>query len=105
MSKLPKIKEYAIRYLLENKKMKPEKIASELEIDINVVKKFSSKKTTSVSKTDKTKDLMIRQTSVKKTNTVSIMTEPASQLGDEFIKTIPGNHKSTESYIFRPKNN
>lgn len=103
MSTLPKIKEYAIKYLSETKKMKPEEIASELKIDINIITKLISNKITSVAKTDKTKDLMIRQTSAKKQNTVSIMTESAAQLNDEFVKSMNSGSIDTTRYIFKPK--
>lgn len=106
MAKLSKDKEYAIRYLLENQKMDPKQVAAELGVNINTVKKFLPETKTSPAKTDKTKDLMIRQTSAKKSNSVSIMTEAASQLSDEFIRTADyNNNKRTEGYIFRPKNN
>lgn len=105
MPKLSKDKEYAIKYLLETKKMTPKEVSTELGINLTTVNKFVNKEKVSPAKTDKTKDLMIRQTSAKKNNTVSIMTESASQLCDEFIKTVPNNTKRTDGYIFRPKNN
>jgi hypothetical protein len=117
MSRLSKETEYAIKYLLESKKMDPKDVAKELKLKITTVNKFLSppsetEKTaptktekTAPTKTDKTKDLMIRQTSAKKNNTVSIMTESASQLSDEFMKTINSDEiKRTQGYIFRPKN-
>jgi hypothetical protein len=106
MAKLSKETEYAIKYLLETKKMEPKDVATELGIRVSTVNKFINTPTTTPAKTDKTKDLMIRQTSSKKSNTVSIMTQSASQLADEFIRTADyNNDKRTEGYIFRPKNN
>jgi hypothetical protein len=110
MSRLSKETEYAIKYLLESKKMDPKDVAKELKIKITTVNKFlsppSETEKTAPAKTDKTKELMIRQTSSKKNNTVSIMTESASQLSDEFIKTINSDQiKRTQEYIFRPKAN
>jgi hypothetical protein len=103
MSKLNKTKEYAIKYLSTYGKKSPEDIAKELKVsleDVNSV--LNTQETTTPAKTDKTKNLMIRQTSVKKNNSVSIMTEAASQLSDEFVKNIDYS-KKTQSYIFRPK--
>lgn len=108
MARLSKETEYAIKYLLESQKMDPKDIAKELGIKITTVNKFLPKEETKTApaKTDKTKDLMIRQTSAKKNNTVSIMTEAASQLSDEFMKTVNSEQaKRTQGYIFRPKAN
>lgn len=108
MAKLSKTKLYAIHHL-HNQKMEPQQIGKELKISIDDVNKaiqsFSvdtQKKVSSV-KDDKTKDLMIRQTSVKKTNSVSVMTEPASQVSDEFVKNFSPPSR-IEKHIFRPKN-
>lgn len=103
MAKLNKTKEYAIQYLSKYGKQSPEEISKELKISLKDVNNVLGKKSTSPAKTDKTKDLMIRQTSAKKMNTVSIMTEAAAQLSDEFVRNMD-KHKKTESYIFRPKN-
>jgi cytochrome c553 len=89
--------------------MEPENIAKEVGLTPKQVKTEISKiqpKTPEIigeSKTDKTKNLMIRQTSAKKINSVSIMTEAAAQLSDEFVKSIPAHNKSQDSYIFRPR--
>lgn len=96
-----KTKEYAIRYLLSEKKS-PEEIAKELKISVETVRSYIPEQKTKPAKTDKTKDLMIRQTSAKKSNSVSIMTEAASQVSDEFVKNIDSATKNTSSYIFRP---
>lgn len=103
MAKLNKTKEYAVKYLSSYAKKSPEEIAKELKLSLTDVKKVLKSSPTAPAKTDKTKELMIRQTSAKKMNTVSIMTEAAAQLSDEFIKTMDSN-KRTQSYIFRPKN-
>ena len=66
---------------------------------------YKTEEKTRPTKTDKTKDLMIRQTAAKKNNSVSIMTEPASQLGDTFLQNIAPTTKKTDDYIFRPKQN
>lgn len=105
MPKLSKTKEYAIKYLSSQDKS-PEDIAEELKVPLSQVKNLlkNNKGSVSETKTDRTKNLMIRQTSAKKQNSVSIMTEAASQLGDEHFKNLGALHKSTEGYIFRPKN-
>lgn len=110
MGRLSKSDKYAIQFLhSEHKSI--EEICSELDCTPSQVKKIiqskleEKKPTTAPTKTDKTKNLMIRQTSAKKSNTVSIMTEPASQLSDEFVKNIKHNiEQKTQKYIFRPKN-
>lgn len=106
MAKLSKSSQYAIKYLHENNKT-PELIAEELGLSVSQVEKFlasldQQNQKTAPTKTDKTKDLMIRQTSAKKMNSVSIMTESASQVGDEFIKNMGNHQRNTDSYIFRP---
>lgn len=104
MSKISKTKEYAVRYLLTQNKS-PSDIATELKVPLKTVENILDETTsekTGKAKTDKTKDLMIRQTSAKKQNTVSIMTEAAAQLSDEFVKTI--NHtRDNSGHIFRPR--
>lgn len=102
-SKINKTKEYAIRYLSSVLKKSPQDIAKELKINLDDVNTVINTKTTK-SKTDLTKDLMIRQTSVKKSNSVSIMTEGASQLSDEFNKNLNNRPPRLEKHIFRPKN-
>jgi orotate phosphoribosyltransferase-like protein len=104
MSKLNKTKEYAIKYLL-SQSMSSEDIAKELNISVELVNTYKTEEKTKPAKTDKTKDLMIRQTAAKKNNSVSIMTEPASQLGDTFLQNMAPPTKKTDSYIFRPKQN
>jgi hypothetical protein len=103
MTKISKTKEYAVKYLSDCGKKTPAEISTELKIPLDEVVKIVESAKTQVSKTDKTKNLMIRQTSAKKINSVSIMTEAAAQVSDEFIKSIPARNKSQDSYIFRPK--
>lgn len=110
MNKLTKKDKYAIQFLHQQGST-DDYIAKDLGLEINQVKRFISKnlKTTNKQsspepekpKTDKTKNLMIRQTSDKKTNTVSIMTQGASQIGDEFYKSVNSSPKNTDSYIYR----
>lgn len=103
MSKINKTKEYAIKYLFTIGKQKPTAIAKELKIPIEDVNGVIDNLDKPTPAKDKTKDLMIRHTSGKKTNTVSIMTESAAQLSDEFMKNINQQTKNTSGYIFRPR--
>lgn len=105
MRKLNKSDKYAIEFLHKQNKTN-EEISKELDLSISSIKRIISTLTTSnpvvdETKKDKTKNLMIRQTSAKKNNSVSIMTEGAAQLGDEFVKNLPHNNKKTDSYIYR----
>jgi len=105
MAKLSKTTEYAIQYLLTTGKSAKE-VADELNVTVRQVQKFvkvEEEVKTSTVKTDKTKDLMIRQTSAKKNNSVSIMTQAASQVGDEFYKAQNNTAKDTSGHIFRPR--
>lgn len=103
MAKVSKTKEYAIKYLADHAKKSPKEISTELKISLaDVEQVLGEKPKTAKAKTDKTKDLMIRQTSAKKTNTVSIMTEAAAQLSDEFVKNI-GTRPDSSSHIYRPR--
>ena len=103
---MTKTKEYAIKYLHQYAKKSIQEIAEELKISQSEVKKIvgADNNKISKSKTDKTKDLMIRQTSAKKNNSVSIMTESASQLSDEFIKNMNNKSSKNSDHIFRPRN-
>lgn len=100
MAKISKTKECAIKYLSNNEKKSPEEIASELKLPLadvmQVVKSVNEKSKNKIS------DAMIRHTSGKKHNNVSIMTEGAAQLSDEFIKNL-STKKQNLDFIHRPK--
>lgn len=110
MNKLTKKDKYAIEFL-HTKGSSEADIAKELNLEVSQVKRFINKhivstqtkeETTEESKkVDKTKNLMIRHTSDKKNNTVSIMTQGASQVGDEFYKNLNSSAKNTDNYIYR----
>ena len=111
MNKLTKKDKYAIQFLYQQG-WNDIDIAKELDLSDKSVKSFIKKYLSETQKTntsesvahtkeDKTKNLMIRQTAAKKSNTVSIMTHGASQIGDEFYKNAKSNPKNTDSYIFR----
>ena len=118
MSRLNKVQIYAIRWLNSQGK-NPNEIATELSLSENQISKTLEKygasldanqdkpiKTVSepvaAKPKSKTQDLMIRHTSAKKTNNVSIMTKEASALNDE-LKRNQASHPRTEQNIFRPK--
>ena len=107
MKKLTQSDRYAIEFLMSKNKT-PEDIAKDLGLSLTQVKKIVSNlssttppEKTAESKKDKTKDLIIRQTSAKKNNSVAIMTHGAAQLGDEFIKNFTPNAAKTEGYIYK----
>jgi hypothetical protein len=109
MNKLTKKDKYAIEFL-HNKGNPVADIANELGLEVSQVKRFITKHIPSTQtaedniespKLDKTKNLMIRHTADKKNNSVSIMTQGASQIGDEFYKNINSSAKNTDNYIYR----
>lgn len=107
MKNLTKSDKYAIEFLYKQNKTEQE-ISKELGCSLAQVKKtiksfavVEEVPKVEETKKDHTKNLMIRQTSAKKTNSVSIMTEGAAQLSDEFVKTLPSNTKNTDSFIYR----
>jgi hypothetical protein len=112
MSKLKKNKatEYAVKYLFDIKKVDIKNIAIELKLSENEVEKIlgnnsieSEALKTSVKAPSKSKNLMISHTSTKKTNSVSIMTEAASQLNDDLKKKLNNSaSRNTKNCIFRP---
>lgn len=111
MSKLSKSNEYAINWLLDQG-MSPDSIASELKIEvksvINHIEKHQPQKSKLNIKSSpvKAKDLMIRHTRDKKTNSVAIMTKEASEVGDESRKKILNDSsRKINKNIFRPNDN
>jgi hypothetical protein len=102
MAKLSKTKEYAIRYLSDNMGLNAQQISKELKLSIEDIEKILPPMKESL-KEDKTKDLRISQTAVKKINSVSIMTEAASQVNDEMIKNMNTSGRNLNSVIFKPR--
>lgn len=106
MARLTQSDKYAIEFLYSKKKT-VEEIAKELDVPLTQVKKIvgslakSSNDKVAETKKDNTKELMIRQTSAKKNNSVAIMTQSAAQLADEFAKNMPTVTKNTDHYIYR----
>lgn len=117
MAKLNKIQTYAIYWLSSLNKSTID-IADELNVTekqvLSALEKNASTKiddqkdsiktvTSSAAPKITPKDLMINQTSAKKTNSVSIMTKEASELSDELRKKIHTTTKTdTQKGIFRP---
>lgn len=94
--------EYAILYLYKIQKMNSATIAKELKISQKIVDQILSEQTAEDKpKKSKVKDLMIRQTSSKGTNSVAIMTSAASQQSDDEIKNNVSTLKDPP-HIFRP---
>ncbi len=111
MSKSNKTKEYAVRYLYDTMKMDAATIAKELKIsveDVNSVLQNAEpqeEESNDKSKTSKAHQMMIRHTSSKKTNNVSIMTEGASQYNDSMRAKINTKaSRSSKDAIYRPRN-
>lgn len=113
MARLGKAQTYAIQWL-HLKEKTPIEIADELSLTIKqvngVLEKSSTKDNSSSIKTAKSPtsrshNLMIRETSGKKTNSVAIMTGEASMANDSLKNQAPKSHQQakTEQYIFRPK--
>lgn len=106
-----KEKEYAAQYLSQNLKMPNEEIAKELGVTVAQVDTMLNSSEQPVNKeTKKTSsrshNLMIRHTSAKKNNNVSIMTEAASQYNDEVKKNLKkkNNNKNFRDCTYSPRN-
>jgi hypothetical protein len=119
MARLSNVQIYAIRWL-HSQNTTLDKIVSELDLTekqiLNTLEKFAEAKTeatdqeirtaseqVSAEKTPNPKSLMITQTSGKKTPSVAIMTQAASELADEMkknmtIQQVPDHKRG----IFRP---
>jgi transposase len=96
--------EYAVKYLYETTKMSMSNIALELGVAEAIVEGILNEKPEpKPKKISKSQNLMIRHTSNKKTNNVSVMTEAASQLNDELKKKLPSTiSRTSKDSIFRP---
>jgi len=112
MSKLNKIQTYAILWL-NSQSIESIKIADELKITVkqvsNVLEKHSKTtnniETKSSPVSNKSKNMMVNQTAVKKTNSVSIMTKEASAMHDELQKKADQRSvRKPNNDIYRPNN-
>lgn len=96
--------QYAIQYLKLTSEMSEKEIAKELGVTENKVLTIS-KNIEDVKPKPKTRskshELMIRHTSAKKTNNVSIMTEAASQYNDEIKKNVNSKIRPSRNCIYK----
>lgn len=99
---------YAIQYLSNNMKMSASEISKELGLSVEEIEQALGESSTK-KETPKTKsrshNLMIRKTSAKGTNNVSIMTEAASQLNDELKKNQNPKTKPFRDCVYNPREN
>jgi hypothetical protein len=104
---------YAIYYLADSGKQ-PKDISKELDIGVKLVKdtldsrpKDNNTNIPTTSSKTTNKNLMIRETSVKKNNSVAIMTKEASEINDAFKKTLDQHMQSrtAKNAIYRPNSN
>jgi predicted transcriptional regulator len=103
MAKVSKTKEYATRYLKEVIGMEYKQIAKELNMTQEVVRNILGEESphkANIKTTSSKTDSFIRETAVKKTKNVTIMTEPASQAGDDQENKINPKY---EKVIYRPR--
>lgn len=103
-NKKTKQTEYAVKYLHDTLKKSQKEIALELGIAEAIVEGILNQQPEEKPrKQSKSQSMMIRHTSVKKTNNVSIMTEGASQLHDEYRKKLNSvGSRKAQNAIFRP---
>jgi len=113
MPKLNKTQKYAILWLYSQSKDIPY-ISEELGVSEKQVCSVTDKSadqiqnnnittTKSSVSSSRSKNLMITETSGKKTKSVAIMTREASMLNDDYKNKIqPDQTKNTDHYIFRP---
>jgi predicted transcriptional regulator len=109
MINVTKSDKYAIE-LLHSRGTSISDIATELKLTESQVKRVINKlpKPEPVVEKPKEEDkpkkqnFMIRHTAGKKNNSVSIMTETASQVSDEFVKKANVKAPDTSKFIFKP---
>lgn len=100
MTKISKTKEYAVRYLKEVIEMENKQIAKELKVAQetvdNILGEEKPNKATIKTASSKT-DSFIRETAVKKTDNVTIMTQAVSELSDSKRKSDTISSKYTNA--------
>lgn len=99
MSRISKNNTYAIKYLAAQG-LDAEGIAKELNLNTENVQAIMVSEDL-IPKPPAAKDLMINKTAVKKTNSVSIMTQEASMMNDHNRAKYTQGQKNT-SHIFQP---
>lgn len=105
MKSLSKNQIYAILYLKDVNNLDIENIAQELNIAQDRLQHFFDTDYEQYTKKKKptSKDLMIRETSAKKTNSVAIMTKEASELNDSNRAKIDQRKTESNPNIYRIK--
>lgn len=99
MAKISKNNMYAIKYLVSQGQT-AEQIAEELNLSIDNIQSFIVSENL-IPKQPTAKDLMINKTAVKKTNSVSIMTQEASMMNDH-NRAKYDQQKKNNGHIFQP---
>lgn len=100
---------YAVYHLVDTG-LEPKEIAKKLSITTKIVKDIIKSRPEIKNETIKTtsgkvtsQDLMIRETSVKGTKSVAIMTKAASEVNDEFKKQLNNTiSRTAKNSIYRP---
>lgn len=104
MKKISKIKEYAARYLYEVLHMELSTIAKEIDVTQKTLSEIlnipENNNQANIKTASSKTSSFITQTAVKGTKNVTIMTQGASQIGDE---TKNKSNKKFESSIYRPR--
>lgn len=105
MRALTKTQIYAILYLKDINKLQVENIAQELNIDQDRLQKFldNDYNTYTKNKAPTSKELMIRETSAKRNNSVAIMTKEASELNDRLKQTNKDSYIDSNPSVYRIK--
>lgn len=101
---------YAIQWLVSQGKS-PQDISEELGFTVKQINNFIKNNNvespnipiSTSSTASKTEDLMIRHTSVKKNNSVAIMTKEASERNDSMRPKMQSGKKNNDSHIFKPR--
>lgn len=99
MAKISKNNIYAIKYLV-SQGLNSEQIANELGLSSENIQSIIESENL-IPKPPSAKDLMINKTAVKKTNSVSIMTQEASMMNDH-NRSKMNSTKETPNHIFNP---
>jgi hypothetical protein len=94
------LKGYDVAFISKELKIEEEKVRSILEKGENIDNNNKIKNGSSSVKAGE-QNLMINETAVKRTKSVSVMTEAASQRNDETLKNMQPQAKHSEA-IFRP---
>lgn len=101
MNKLSKSSVYAIKYLF-SQGLNAEQISTEINLSIENIQAVIDAEGL-VPQQPTAKDLMINKTSVKRTNSVAIMTQEASMMNDH-NRTKFDSQKNSNDHIFKPFN-